>query len=113
MPIASRFRHDVVIHRHTAGEEEDVDARGNRTDEWEPQDPIKGNVQRRSRREIRGTDPAGVAVAEAIAFLPIGTSIDEDDLLQAEGSLYEVIGPARDAGGRGRHLEVDLAVAVP
>lgn len=114
MAIEQRFRHEVVIHRHVAGEPDELDSRGNRTgDEFEPQAPIRGNVQRRSPREIRGTDPAGVALADGIAFLPIDTAVDADDYVQAEGSMYEVIGPPRDAGGRGRHLEADLLLVVP
>ena len=113
MPIESRFRHAVVIHRWEAGDEDQVDARGNRTDEWEPDEAIAGNVQDRASREIRGTDPDGVGVTDAIAFLPVGTDVDGHDYIQANGSLYEVLGPARDAGGRGRHLEVALLKVAP
>lgn len=113
MAIAARLRHDVVIHRFTAGSEDEIDGRGNRTDTWVPAAAIPGLVQRRASREIRGADPDGVGVSDAKAFLPIGTGVDGHDYLEAEGSVYEVIGPARDAGGRGRHLELDLLLVVP
>jgi hypothetical protein len=112
MAIESRFRQTLVIHRLTPGDT--VDARGNREDTYEADEAIRGLVQRRSPSEIRGSDPAGVGISDAEGFLPIAiTPPGPADYIQEGSSIYQMLGPARDAGARGRHLEADLYVVVP
>ena len=112
MAIASRFRQELVIHRLDPGSDED--ARGNRADSWEADEAIPGNLQRRASREIAAGDLRGVGVSDAIAFLPISTEPPgpADYIVEGE-SVYEIVGPVRDAGARGRHLEADLLLVVP
>ncbi len=62
------------------------------------------DVARDSRREPFGSQ---------WAIERIGTAIAKDDYVQVGDALYEVVGPARDAGGRGRHLELDLLLVAP
>jgi hypothetical protein len=115
MPIASRFRHDLVILRRAAGS---ADARGDVADTFTPQDPIKGRLHPHVSSELRGVEPEGVARADGWAFLPIDTAIAAADRIQdvtasAEGPVYEVVGIPRDAAGRGRHLELDVLLVTP
>lgn len=111
MAIAARLRHQVAVHRLVPGDE--TDARGDRLDSWEADDAIAGLVQRRSSRQQRGTELHGLGSVDGRAFLPIGTAVGPNDYLEHDGTLYEIAGPARDAGGRGRHLELDLHVVIP
>lgn len=111
MPIADRFRHELVIHRHTPGN--DTDGRGDRIDSWEPQAAIPGLITPwRPSREFRTGEPASVGFVDSLGFVAIGTVIGIDDYIQKGSELYHVVGPAQDAGGRGRHLEVDLVQVV-
>jgi hypothetical protein len=111
MAIASRLRHDVVIRRWTAGTT--TTGRGHKDPTYVDDAAIKGNIQRRSSREVSTGESGGVATSDAIGFLPIGTTVTQKDRLVESGSVYGIVGPARDAGGRGRHLELDLEVIVP
>lgn len=113
MPIEARFRHELVIHRLVPGA--DTTARGNRVDTWEPQDPIAGLIQPglRGAHELRGTEPDQLGFDDALGYVSIGTVVAGADYIQKGESLFEVIGPASDAGGRGRHLELQLLLVVP
>jgi len=116
MAIADRFRHELIIHRLVPGST--ANARGDRVDTWQPQDPIKGLIQPgvRGAHEVRGTEPANVGFDDSWGFVAIGTAIGGADYVQnvTDGDkLYEVIGPASDAAGRGRHLELQLLLVVP
>lgn len=111
MPIASRFRHTITISRWTEGGS--TSARGRRNDTWvDDTETTLGNIQGRSGREL--TDETGnIAVTDAIGFLAIDTVISARDRIKMGGSTYQVVGPPRDAGGRGRHLELDLRLVIP
>lgn len=119
MAITDRFRHRLVIHRLQPGG--DTDGRGNRVDTWEPSDPVPGLVMPwKPSREFRGIEPEGVGVVDSIGFLTIGTVVGPADYIVPvadevfEGDeVFEVIGPAQNAGGRGRHLELDLHEVTP
>lgn len=110
MSIAARFRHQLVISRY--GESGVANARGNLTQGFVADaDPVMGNVQERKAREVPTGEREGVALSDAIAFLPITaatTSLRASDRLLRADLVYELVGLPRDAGGRGRHLEADL-----
>lgn len=112
MPIASRFRQSLVIQRYAAGS---PDARGDVAATFTPQAPIRGWIQPSPKppTELRALEPAGASTDRAIAFLPFGTTIGPADRIALGDELYEVVGPAADAGGRGKHLEVDLLRVLP
>ena len=115
MNIAARFRHELTISRFT--ESGTANARGNLTRGYvDDAEPIMGNLQERAAREVPTGELSGVALSDAIAFLPItaatGTLLAPDRL--KKGALvYELVGIPRDAGGRGRHLEADLRRVTP
>lgn len=112
MAIASRFRHTIVIHRWTAGGA--TDSRGARNDTWEPEPTtVRGWVQPRRGREIGTDEGAAVAISDSMAFLDISAVVSPRDILQEGDRLFAIVGPARDAGGRGRHLELDLRLVSP
>lgn len=110
MAIAARFRHEIVISRF--GESGTPNARGNLTRGYVADaDPVMGNVQERKAREVPTGELDGVALSDAIGFLPITTattSLQAPDRLLRASLIYELVGLPRDAGGRGRHLEADL-----
>lgn len=106
MAIATRFRHLLTIRRFVATGA--INARGNRPAAWVDDPPLRGNLQERTAREIPTGEIAGVALSDAIAFLPTGIALRTPDRIVKDGLVYEVLGLPRDAGGRGRHLEVDL-----
>ena len=115
MAIAARFRHALTISRFV--ESGSANARGNLVKGYaDDAAPIMGNLQERKAREVPTGELSGVALSDAIAFLPItaatGTLLAPDRL--KKGSLvYELVGIPRDAGGRGRHLEADLRRVSP
>lgn len=112
MSIASRFRHDIVIHRWTAGGA--TDSRGHRDDTWVPVvPPVRGWIQPRASREIQAAETAGVAVSDHLAFVDIRAVITAKDILQESEHLYDVIGQPRDAAARGKHLEISLREVTP
>jgi hypothetical protein len=107
MAIAARFRHSLLISRFT--ESGTANARGNQPKSYvDDAESIRGNLQERAAREVPTGELAGVALSDAIAFLPIGTTISARDRLKKGALVYELLGLPRDAGGRGRHLEADL-----
>jgi hypothetical protein len=110
MAIAARFRHSLTISRYT--ESGTANARGNQAKSYvDDTEPIMGNLQERAAREVPTGELAGVAISNAIAFLPIATAtstLRAPDRLKKAGLVYELLGLPRDAGGRGRHLEADL-----
>lgn len=111
MAIASRFRHSLVIGRFTAGSTRD--SAGHRADTFVPQAAIMGNLQDRASVEIVAPEFEGVSFSNAIGFLPIGTVLSPRDRITFGAAVYEVLGMPRDAGGKGRHLEVDLRTTKP
>ena len=115
MAIADRFRHDILVHRWTVGGA--TDSRGARNDTYVPTPPtIRGWIQPRSslaRGEAAVLEGAPVAISDTIAFLPIDAVVNDRDMLEESARLFEVVGPVRDAGGRGRHLELDLRQVFP
>jgi hypothetical protein len=108
--IAARFRHQLVISRF--GETGIANARGNRVAGYvDDTATLMGNLQERSAREVSTGELGGVAISDAIAFLPITaatSTLRAPDRLKLGALVYELIGLPRDAGGRGRHLEADL-----
>lgn len=111
MAIAARFRHSITISRWTGGAS--TDARGHRNDGWVDDDaPTRGNIQRRSSREL-ADENGNLEVSDAIGFLALTETVTGRDRLKLAGSTYAIVGGPRDAGGRGRHLELDLRVVVP
>lgn len=110
MAITARFRHTLTISRLI--ESGTANARGNQTRSYvDDAATIKGNLQERAAKEVPSGELAGVALSDAIAFLPITsatTSLRAPDRLKKALLVYELIGLPRDAGGRGRHLEADL-----
>jgi head-tail adaptor len=112
MPIASRFRHSITIHRWTAGVS--TTPRGNRADTWVPdEDPIRGWIQPRTSREIETDEHTGVAISDALGFLPITATVTARDRLEESSRIFAIVGPPRDAAGRGKHLELDLRQVTP
>lgn len=115
MAIAARFRHTLTISRFT--ESGAVNARGNQAKSYvDDAAAIKGNLQERAAREVPTGELAGVAVSDAIAFLPISSTtstLRAPDRLKKAATAYELVGIPRDAGGRGRHLEADLRRVSP
>lgn len=107
MSITARFRHTLTISRF--GESGTANARGNLVKGYvDDTATIKGNLQERAAKEVPTGELAGVALSDAIAFLPITTVLVAPDRLKLGALTYELIGLPRDAGGRGRHLEADL-----
>jgi hypothetical protein len=108
--IAARFRHELVISRF--GESGTPNARGNLAAGWvDDAAALMGNLQERKAREVSTGELGGVALSDAIAFLPITaatSSLRAPDRLLHAARVYELVGLPRDAGGRGRHLEADL-----
>lgn len=114
MAIESRLRHRVRISRRVAGAtsgwgKQAVTFTDDATD-------TPALVQERSlagSREISGPDLDQVALIDTQIFLPIGTVLTGRDRLTGvspasiAGRVYQIIGEPRDAGGRGRHLELD------
>ncbi len=115
MSIAARFRHSLTISRFI--ESGTANARGNLVKGYvDDTATIKGNLQERAAREVPTGELAGVAVSDAIAFLPIAaatSSLRAPDRLKLGALVYELLGLPRDAGGRGRHLEADLRRVTP
>ena len=115
MAIAARLRHVLTISRFTEGGT--VNARGNRTASYvDDAETILGNLQERAAREVPTGELAGVAISDAIAFLPISSTtstLRAPDRLRKASIVYELLGLPRDAGGRGRHLEADLRRVSP
>jgi len=110
--IAARFRHSLTISRFT--ESGTANARGNLVTGYvDDAAPIMGNLQERKAREVPTGELSGVALSDAIAFLPIATSIAARDRIKKASLVYEILGLPRDAGGRGRHLEADLRRVSP
>lgn len=110
MAIVARFRHSLVLSRFT--ESGVANARGNLTRSYvDDAEPIMGNLQERKAQEVATGELAGVALSDAVAFLPIDaatSSLAAPDRIKLGALVYEVLGLPRDAGGRGRHLEADL-----
>lgn len=110
MSITARFRHTLTIARF--GESGTANARGNRVAGWvDDAATIKGNLQERAAKEVSTGELGGVALSDAIVFLPITTatsSLRAPDRLKLGALVYQLIGLPRDAGGKGRHLEADL-----
>ena len=112
MAIAARFRHELTISRVT--ESGSANARGNLVRGYvDDAATIKGNLQERAAKEVPSGELAGVALSDAIAFLPITTVLLAPDRLKLGALVYELLGLPRDAGGRGRHLEADLRRVTP
>jgi hypothetical protein len=115
MSIAARFLHSLTISRF--GETGTANARGNLVAGYvDDAAPIMGNLQERKAREMSTGELAGVALSDAIAFLPIVSatqSLRAPDRLKKAGQTYELVGLPRDAGGRGRHFEADLRRVSP
>jgi hypothetical protein len=115
MAIAARFRHELTIARFTDTGRTDAGGhklRGYVADEA----TVGGNLQERTSREVSTGELSGVALSDAIAFLPIveaTLSLKAPDRLLRNGLTYELVGLPRDAGGRGRHLEADLRRVTP
>jgi hypothetical protein len=109
--IAARLRHELVVEQYTEGADT---PRGHKAITYVDGETIQGLVQEQksssgSAAELTGPDFDEVVVAKANVFLPIDAPVTERDRLRivATGARYELIGPLRDAGGRGRHLEVE------
>lgn len=112
MPISSRFRHTITISRWTEGLE--TNASGHRVDSFvDDPDTVRGWIQPRASREIETDEHAGVAISDALAFVDIAAVITARDRLKEGTSTYQVVGPPRDAAGRGKHLEIDLRLVLP
>ena len=115
MSIAARFHHSLTISRFI--ESGTANARGNLARSYvDDAEPIRGNLQERAAREVPTGELAGVAIANAIAFLPIvasTSSLHAPDRLKLGTLVYELLGLPRDAGGAGRHLEADLRRVTP
>lgn len=115
MSISTRFRHTLTISRFT--ESGTANARGNQPTSYvDDALTVKGNLQERAAREVPSGELAGVAVSNAIVFLPIApatTTLVAPDRLRLGALVYELLGLPRDAGGRGRHLEADLRRVTP
>lgn len=112
MSISTRFRHSLTISRFT--ESGTANARGNQPKSYvDDAEPIRGNLQERAAREVPTGELAGVALSDAIAFMPITTVLTAPDRLKLGALVYELVGLPRDAGGRGRHLEADLRRVSP
>jgi hypothetical protein len=112
MGIASRFRHDIVVSRWTEGTT--TDSRGHRDDAWVDDDePIRGWIQPRASREVETDETAGTALSDAIAYVGPNEVITDRDYLKEGSRVFEVVGPPRDAGGRGKHFEIDLLQVIP
>jgi hypothetical protein len=104
MPIASRFRHELTLRRTTPSGA--ADARGHQAPTTE-EAALRGNLQERRAREVPSGEIAGVAISDAIAFLPLAIPFEPGEI-ELAGVRYEALGTSRDAGGRGRHRELDL-----
>ena len=115
MAIAARFHHSLTISRFT--ETGTANARGNAARTYvDDVDPIMGNLQEQAAREILTGELVGVAISNAIVFLPIvarTATLRAPDRLTKEGLVYELLGLPRDAGGAGRHFEADLRRVTP
>ena len=115
MAITARFRHTLTISRFT--ESGTANARGNLVKGYvDDAATIRGNLQERAAKEVPSGELAGVALSDAIAFLPINataSALRAPDRLTKADLVYELIGLPRDAGGRGRHLEADLRRVSP
>jgi hypothetical protein len=115
MAITARFRHTLTISRFI--ENGTANARGNLVKGYvDDTATIKGNLQERAAREVPSGELAGVALSDAIAFLPISattSTLRAPDRLKLGALVYELLGLPRDAGGRGRHLEADLRRVSP
>jgi hypothetical protein len=115
MPIDARFRHTLTISRWTTTGSTDSGGHAVRA-YVDDADTIAGNVQERAAREVTTGELEGVALSDAIGFLPIvssTTSLKAPDRLKKSGLVYQLVGLPRDAGGRGRHLEADLVRVTP
>lgn len=115
MPIAARFRHTLTISRWTPSGSSD--SGGHAIAGYvDDADTLKGNLQERAARKVPSGELEGVALSNAIVFLPIvasTTSLKAPDRLKKDGLVYQIIGLPRDAGGRGRHFEADLVRVTP
>lgn len=68
-------------------------------------------VQVRTSRERRET-PQGETIAQAVVYLLAGTDVTDGDRIIHEGTTWEVEAVV-DAGGQGRHLELQCVAVTP
>ena len=112
MAIASRFRHAITVSRWTQGAS--TNSSGHRDDRYvDDGSPIRGWIQPRESLEIETGEDDGVAISDAIGFLPITATVSARDRLKESGRTFAIVGPPRDGGGRGKHLELDLRQVLP
>ena len=104
MPIAARFRHTLVLRRSVVSGA--ADGRGHQARTTE-EATLAGNLQERRARDVAQGELAGLPISDAIAFLPMAIPFEPDEI-ELEGVRYEALGSSRNAGGRGRHRELDL-----
>lgn len=104
MAIAARFRDTLILRRSVRSGPRD--ARGHQVATIE-EATLAGNLQERAARDVRTGELAGLAVSDAIAFLPVSIPFEPDEI-ETGGIRYETLGSSRNAGGRGRHRELDL-----
>ena len=115
MAIAARFRHELVVEVYTPGTTTDARGHTSTTATWVDGPAFHGLIQERKAREIPTGDLAGVAISDATAFVPIGTAVRSVDRIRRldTGARYAILGEPRDAGARGRHLELDARRLTP
>jgi head-tail adaptor len=110
MPIAARLRHRLAILRLTPGVE---DERGVPAQTWTVLATVRGWVQPRVGKRDSVTEggdhtQGGPVTSDHTVFL-LPTDVRAADVVRFDpddGRRYEITG-LRDAGGRGRHLELD------
>lgn len=114
MSIAARFRHTFVIEKFTEGA---TTQRGHKVVSYPDQGTIKGLAQERKggSSEVTAPDQGERVIAIADIFLPLDAAVTARDRLRRSdtGVRYELVGPLRDAGGRGRHLQVEARRVTP
>lgn len=99
--------HSLVIQRSThSGSEDDYGQPGNVVSEV----AVKGLVQPRSTREAQDSRSAGTPISTHVIFLPLATTIDEDDAIVHDSRRYQVVGIRHFDFGKLAHLEVDANV---
>jgi hypothetical protein len=105
MPIASRYRHTLVVKRLTVTGA--LDAFGQPVRAESTFATVAGLVQPRRAREVALASQAGVVLGEHAGYLDPLPGLLTGDWVEVDGLRYDILA-IYDAGGVGHHLELGL-----
>jgi hypothetical protein len=110
MSYSGLLRHDLTLLTPPDPDNDDWDS----IPTWAEGSSVRGLVQDRSGEAIEGPDLGGTLVANAVIFLPAGTSVTEQHKIRREDTqrVYRIL-HVRDAAGQGHHIELAAKLVEP